>query len=113
MGAETTFEEDYQNPDELIEQLNHLAKLVHDRAEKSGNFGKTLTVKIKFSDFTQITRSTTIDANIRGYESIIKLAEELFRKAFIPGMKIRLLGITISNFKTKPKQQTAQYTLNF
>ncbi len=113
LGAETTFEEDYQNPDELIEQLNHLAKLVHDRAEKSGNFGITLTVKIKFSDFTQITRSTTIDNYIRGDESISKLAEELFRKAFIPGMKIRLLGITISNFKTKPKQQTTQYTLNF
>lgn len=113
IGAETTFEEDIENEVELIAQLDRLAKLVHGRTEKSGNFGKTLTVKIKFSDFTQITRSTTINTHIRGFESISKLAEELFCEAFNPDMKIRLLGITISNFKTKPEQQITQYTLNF
>ncbi len=113
LGAETTFEEDYERPDELMEQLNHLAKLVHERVEKYGNSGKTLTVKIKFSDFTQITRSVTVDFYIRGHESIFNLAGELFRKTFEPGMKIRLLGITISNFQSKSEKQASQYTLDF
>ena len=59
VGAENTFETDIENPEEMLEQLEKIAQTLMGRIERVKLYGRTLTIKIKFSDFKQITRSKT------------------------------------------------------
>ena len=106
IGAETTFEEDYDQLDSLLEELGELSVEVANRLKKSEASGRTLTVKIKFSDFTQITRSKTVEGQITNQKEINDLSRELLKHTYVEGMKVRLLGVTISHFTEghKPKQ---------
>lgn len=112
LGAEHTYEEDYDDLTVLLTKLEILALEVGKRLHKSGKAGKTLTIKIKFADFTQITRSVTQTTPIADEEEIKQLAANLFTSTFTENMQIRLLGITISNFEQRePKEE--QLTIDF
>ncbi|MCF6359608.1 MAG: DNA polymerase IV [Cyclobacteriaceae bacterium] len=112
LGAESTFSEDYSDKSILLEKLHKVAMSVNKRLAKSGGLPKTLTVKIKFADFTQITRSKTVVNGISTLEQINLLASELLEKALEPFHKIRLLGISLSNFEgEKQKKAQGQLTL--
>ena len=110
LGVERTFETDITNPKELLEIIDHLAVLVLERCDKSRKHGKTLTLKIKFNDFTQITRSHTNAEFLTTLEEIKNNAKKLFTAE--ENLKpIRLMGITLSNFIEPKKSQ--QLTLDF
>jgi len=113
LGAESTFSEDYGDKAVLLEKLANIATSVSKRLTKSGGTPKTLTVKIKFADFTQITRSKTIINDINKLDQIKLLASELLIAALEPHHKIRLLGISLSNFEGEQKKSPQQLTLEF
>jgi len=98
IGAEDTFLNDLSNPAEMKEQLDRLAAIVSHRLQQYDLKGKTITLKIKYSDFKQLTRSYTLPAAISDQETIAATALQLLLKTNILDMKIRLLGITLSNF---------------
>lgn len=110
VGVERTFDTDLTNPDEILSQIERLSKMAFERTTKSKKKGKTLTLKIKFNDFTQITRSHTQTSFYSSIESVITEAQQLFRieKELKP---IRLLGVTLSNFEEN--KGPIQLTLNF
>ena len=112
LGAEHTFAEDFNDRQLLLKKISVLAAEVDKRLQKSGKPGKTLTVKIKFADFTQITRSRTETYPIHGFDTINRIAGEIFAATFKEGMEIRLLGITISNF-VQEEDPEEQLTLDF
>ncbi len=98
LGAEETFPEDLYRAEELSEALTRIADEVYRRAEKRDFFAKTLTLKIKYADFSIITRSKTADNEIRSEEQLIALAKELFQQVEdIPERKVRLLGLSLKN----------------
>jgi DNA polymerase-4 len=68
VGAENTFEYDIDDPDEMLDELEKIGQTLYRRIEKSKAYGRTLTIKIKFSDFKQITRSKTYPIEIDTYE---------------------------------------------
>lgn len=112
LGAESTFNKDYSDAAILIEKLNKVAQSVIKRLTKSGGVPKTITVKIKFEDFTQITRSKTIAGGITKEEQIDALSKELLVGALEEHHKIRLLGISLSNFEGEAHKKTqGQLTL--
>ncbi len=112
LGAESTFSQDYTDSKTLIEKLEAIASSVIKRLEKSGGKPKTLTIKIKFSDFTQITRSKTIADIQFDLASLKELSESLLLQAINDGDKpIRLLGISLSNFEGETKKRQGQLTL--
>lgn len=114
LGAESTFSEDYNDPEILVEKLDKVAKSVVKRLVKSGGNPKTITVKIKFADFTQITRSKTMHGIAIEPEQIGALAKVLLLAVLEPHHKIRLLGISLSNFEgEQPKKVKGQLTLEF
>jgi DNA polymerase-4 len=113
LGAEITFEEDFEEKEKLLEELKYIVDEVNNRLLKARSKGKTLTLKIKFADFTQITRSTTLDHHFEGTEEIYRVSKELFSNAFEPGMKIRLLGVTISGFTNHSPKKEGQITIDF
>lgn len=98
-GKERTFEEDLADLKQINEVLLNIAELVCGDLKKYGIRGKTLTVKVKFADFTQITRSRTFSEYFNDEELIRDTSLGIMAAVFSPGMRIRLLGITLSNLE--------------
>jgi len=98
IGAEDTFTYDLASIDEMNTELDKIAKTVYNRLEKHQLRGRTITLKIKYSDFKQITRSRSFVKSINDLNTISITAKELLSSTDLAGKKIRLLGITMSNF---------------
>jgi DNA polymerase-4 len=65
---------------------------------KAGAFGRTVTVKIKFADFRQVTRSRSFAAAVMSQGQLRQASLDLVRMLFPPVKGIRLAGVTVSNF---------------
>jgi len=114
VGAENTFENDLSEPDDLIQELEIISKILIDRILKNKAFGKTLTVKIKFNDFKQITRSKTFNFEINSYELLWNASCEIFNALEFKDQKIRLLGISVSGLITAERTgEPLQLTFDF
>lgn len=98
VGAEDTFPVDLKNTDEMVEELARLAPIVANRLRKHNLRGRTVTVKVKFSDFRQITRSVTLPHAIQEEGQIFATAKSLLVN-MEEDVRVRLLGITLSNFE--------------
>lgn len=104
IGIENTFKNDYQYGKGLKEELQKLLNGLFKRLKKSNKQGRTLGLKVKFHDFHQITRSVTPDNSLLNEEIITRLAFQKLHEVAVhqyPGVKIRLLGLSISNFSKK------------
>lgn len=97
VGCEQTFLEDISKTSSIIIQLYHIVVELIERIEKSGFRGNTLTLKIKFSDFNQITRSYTSAKVLTTKEDILPLAKQLLYQSDYRSKPIRLLGVSVSN----------------
>jgi DNA polymerase-4 len=100
VGTELTYEKDLITNFEVIAELYKLEKELMERVEHSEATGRTITLKIKFSDFRQITRSKTLQKYIRDFDTLHKEVSELRKSIKLDGTRIRLLGVTISNLET-------------
>jgi DNA polymerase-4 len=113
VGTEKTFEKDLQTRFEIITALYHIEKELIRRMERSGSYGKTLTLKIKFSDFKQITRSKTIPQTIDHFEILHRTAKEIISNLEFKEKKIRLLGLSVSQLDKETNQEAVQLELDF
>ncbi|MDH5476551.1 MAG: DNA polymerase IV [Cyclobacteriaceae bacterium] len=115
IGAENTFDKDLTDIKEIDEQLVNVAEILHKRMSKSDTTGRTLTLKIKYTDFKQITRSKTVNYDIKYMTDIITLKDEIIENINFEAVKIRLLGISISNLNhtQKSNKNDIQLTLDF
>jgi len=102
LGAERTYDIDITTKEEMIENITHVAEILIKRIEKAGDAGKSLTLKIKYGDFQQITRSKTLP-EILTNQQIKKIGLELLD--VIPNIEkgIRLIGLQTANFETRDK----------
>ena len=106
VGCERTFASDISNHTAAtIELYNIVLELLH-RLERSGFTGTTLTLKVKFQDFVQITRSITQTEILQTKEQILPLAKQLLRSVEISERPIRLLGLTVSNPPHEHKEKS-------
>lgn len=99
IGAEHTFAEDLTTLEAMQQSLQPIANEVGQRLQEKERQGRTVTLKIKFADFTQITRSQTLAQATDDSESILQCASKLLSHVFQPGVQVRLLGITLSNLQ--------------
>ncbi|MFV9483625.1 DNA polymerase IV [Christiangramia sp. ASW11-125] len=99
LGAERTFNENISSEIFMLEKLQNIAEEIERRLKKSDVAGKTITLKIKYSDFTQQTRSKTISYYISSKELILEIAKELLYQEKMKN-SVRLLGISLSNLNT-------------
>ncbi len=98
VGAEDTFSTDTSELSIMHSLLNQISITVANRLEKKQLKGKTITLKIKFEDFKQITRSRSFGSAIYKTDNIYEEAISLLKDAEIGFSKVRLLGITVSRF---------------
>ncbi|HNO25098.1 MAG TPA: DNA polymerase IV [Leptospiraceae bacterium] len=96
LGTEDTFEKDISTEEEAAKELIRLSDRLFERADKDGVYGRTITLKIKYSDFTLVTRSKSRKELYSDKEDAFRESLGLFRENF-SGKKIRLLGISFSN----------------
>jgi len=107
LGAERTFNENISSEIFMLERLENIAEEIERRLKKSQVAGKTVTLKIKYSDFTLQTRSKTISFYISSKELILENARELLYQEKMKN-SVRLLGISLSNLNTdKTEKKTS------
>ena len=112
VGAENTFSEDKTTLAQLQQSLASIAEEVAARVLRAGTQGRTVTVKIKFSDFTQITRSHSLPEPVNDEASLLSTATALLQQGYSEGQRVRLLGITLSNLAAE-KNESRQLSLGF
>lgn len=101
VGTELTYEKDLTTGFEIIAELYKLEKELMERLEHAGTAGRTITIKVKFSDFRQITRSKTVQNYIRDFSTLHKEVSAIRKSMQLEGSRIRLLGVSISNLETE------------
>jgi DNA polymerase-4 len=98
LGAETTFNEDLIEPEALHAALARIADEVWRRAEKARSFGRTVTLKAKYSNFEQVTRARSLSGPITD-KAVLDAQGAALLDGLIPvRMSVRLLGLTLSGF---------------
>ncbi len=98
VGRETTFSVDVSDREELDRCLRELTGEVGDRLGRRGLRGKTVTVKLRRSDFTTHTRQITVPVPIQAEQEIYPVAARLLEAELTPGVRLRLLGVSVSGF---------------
>ena len=99
VGCERTFEHDLQHEEEFEEALAQAADELVRRLERTHFQGQTLTLKVKFADFHQITRSLTLEGQqtiAADADAILPLARQLFYDSQAAVQSVRLIGLTVS-----------------
>jgi len=97
-GSETTFGDDLTEPADIEDGVQAMADEVWAWCAKAGAFGRTVTVKIKFADFRQVTRSKSFADAVTSQDHLRRASLDLVRSLFPPAKGIRLAGVTVSNF---------------
>ena len=97
VGCEQTFLEDINTQVSILVELYHIVIELVRRIQKNDFEGYTLTLKVKYEDFTQITRSVTKAQVLRSKEVILPLAKELMKQVDYEERAIRLIGLSVSN----------------
>ena len=97
-GSETTYPQDLGDPAAVEAGVAALAEEVWGWCETAGSFGRTVTVKVRYADFRQLTRSRTTAEPVASRSSLMATAVELVRGVFPLAKKVRLLGVTVSGF---------------
>ena len=104
IGAERTFNENLSSEIYMESRLENIAHELDRRIKKYKIAAKTITLKIKYSDFTQQTRSKTLAYFIADQSLIYDVAKELLYQEKLKD-SVRLLGISLSNLNTNQKKQ--------
>jgi len=108
LGSETTFPEDRTDPVQIEAGVIAMADDVWAWCEKANSHGRTVTVKIKWADFQISTRSRSMETTIQTREKLHQVALDLIRSAFPPPKGIRLVGVTLSNFRSQTASEAAE-----
>ncbi|MBY5406816.1 DNA polymerase IV [Rhizobium leguminosarum] len=113
VGAEDTFSEDLHALEPAREGLQPLIEKVWAYCEANGIAAKTVTLKVKYADFSQITRSKTVLAPLPAIADLEDLVNLLLAPIFPPRKGIRLLGVTLSSLEGRAPAAEPQLRLTF
>ena len=108
IGCEHTLEKDITLRSSVIIELYHVARELTERLSAKGFQGSTLTLKVKFHDFTQITRSISVRYALDKLENILPLAKQLLKEVDYEHHPIRLLGLAVSNPREESQNASDQ-----
>ena len=103
IGAENTFAVDLFTYEAARDQLQDIIDKIWSHCERSGTRGRTVTLKIKFANFRQITRSRTGQVSIATRVELEQLGNALLEPLFPVAKGIRLLGISLSSLLTEER----------
>jgi len=97
IGAEETFLVDLDNHDEILRELLHMVERSTHRLRERGLVAKTISIKIRFADFTTISRSKTVPLSVSGVQECYEVVRNLYRALGLDRARIRLVGVSLEN----------------
>lgn len=113
IAAEQTFSHDIREKEFILEKLVGIAEELIKRTQKTNVSGRTVTLKIKYSDFKIQTRSKTLDHFVEGKKELVAVVKSLLSQVELES-SVRLLGISLSNLNNSQEEEIeAQLELNF
>ncbi|MCQ8277274.1 DNA polymerase IV [Acetobacteraceae bacterium KSS8] len=102
LGAENTFSRDLTELPNALAVLEPIVDKVWSGIARGGRFGRTVTLKVKFSDFTIITRAASSERGFTSREAVFGAASTLLRSVYPFRLSVRLLGVSVSRFGEGP-----------
>ncbi|HEU5118997.1 MAG TPA: DNA polymerase IV, partial [Isosphaeraceae bacterium] len=111
VGAETTFGADLFTVEEARAALEPLIAKVWSYCESSTVRGRTATLKVKYADFLQITRSRSLEGPIESRAALEELVDQLLEPLFPVEKGVRLLGVTLSSLVAEPEFRVGRQML--
>jgi DNA polymerase-4 len=114
LGAEETFMTDIDDAAELEEKLREIADDVWGRASAREFFGRTVTLKVKYSDFVEVSKRRTLSKPVEDFHAFWSVAFDLLAVVeFGKQKRIRLMGLAISNAREADEMEDRQLKLDF
>lgn len=104
IGSETTFQSDIDDMETILLHIQRLAESVAESVEARQLAGRTLTLKVKFDDFRQVTRSATVERPLQSAQELMAQVRRLLPRTEAGARKVRLLGVTLSNLTDPSKE---------
>jgi len=104
ISHEHTYNEDTSEPDQLESTLMRLSEMVGRRLREAGLHARTIQLKLRYKDFTTITRAHSLAAPTQLDNEIFEQVRLLFRKNWSRGTQVRLLGVQASSFEGQAEQ---------
>lgn len=108
LGTEDTFAKDIKDKATIQGEIKRIGESVAESLQSRSFVGKTVTLKVKYADFKQITRSLTLDYYTNSANDIILAANDLLEKTEAGQKPVRLLGISMSKLETKPENKPSE-----
>src|ERR1035441_7717324 len=104
ISHEHTFDEDTADLERLQSTLMRLSEMVARRLRECGYFARTIQLKLRYKDFTTITRAQSLEQPTQMDHEIFEQVRRLFLRNWKKGAAVRLLGVQTSNFESGPGQ---------
>jgi DNA polymerase-4 len=105
VGSEETYERDLDSADEVLRELLRLADRTAGRLRAKDLCGRTVTIKIRFSNFKTITRSKTLPCEVDTAAEIYEVTKELYERLHPDRPRIRLVGVSVSALAAGPPRR--------
>ncbi|HEX7742863.1 MAG TPA: DNA polymerase IV [Sphingobium sp.] len=108
VSVEDTFFDDLSTAEALIAEIDRIAQSLWGRIEKSGAYGRTVVLKVKFADFRIITRSRSYAAPVRSLDLLAETARTLLQAQLPLRMGARLLGLGVHNLDHEVSEEVSE-----
>lgn len=105
ISAAETFSYDIESPDEILREFLKLTEKVGERLRSRSLFTKTITIKVRFSDFSTINRSKSLPLAIDSTHDIYEVVKKLYKALNIDRARLRLVGVSLDNLQDQSPQQ--------
>ena len=99
VSTEDTFDHDLSLRKDMLKALEKQSEAVHQDLLRVGLIGRTLTIKVKFADFSMVTRSMSSEGGFGQIDDFLSAMPELLTNALTKPLSVRLLGVSVSNLE--------------
>jgi DNA polymerase-4 len=105
ISAAETFAQDIDDPEEILQEFLRLTEKVAARLRENNYYAKTISIKVRFADFSTISRSKTLPLPIDSTHDIYEIAKSLYLALNLDRARLRLVGISLDNLSEAAPEQ--------
>jgi DNA polymerase-4 len=105
ISAAETFAQDLDDPEEILQEFLRLTEKAAARLRENGYYAKTISIKVRFADFSTISRSKTLPLPIDSTHEIYEIAKSLYLALNLDRARLRLVGISLDNLSEAAPEQ--------
>jgi DNA polymerase-4 len=105
ISAAETFAQDIDDPEEILQEFLRLTEKAAARLRENGYYAKTISIKVRFADFSTVSRSKTLPLPIDSTHDIYEIAKALYLALNLDRARLRLVGISLDNLSEAAPEQ--------